>query len=54
MNVEDDAGGFPDTPSTPSHNIYDKESNSFSFRTDMLNAKDVSYLAPVFIGTPLS
>ena len=54
MNMEDDAGGFADSPSTPSTNIFDKESNSFSFHTDMLNAKDVSYLAPVFIGTPLS
>jgi hypothetical protein len=54
MNMEDDAGGFADSPTTPSTNKFDKESNSFSFRTDMLNAKDVSYLAPVFIGTPLS
>lgn len=54
MNLEDDAGGFSDSPSSPSHNIFDQQSNSFSFRTDMLNAKDVSYLAPVFIGTPLS
>ena len=54
MNIEDEAGGFYDSPADPSHNKFDTDENSFSFRTDMFNAKDVSYLAPVFIGTPLS
>lgn len=28
--------------------------NLAAFRTQLLNAKDVSYLGPVFIGTPFS
>lgn len=54
MDVEDDAGGFRDNQKNPTHNIYDEEENSHAFRTQLLNSKDVSYLGPVFIGTPFS
>ena len=52
--MEDDAGGFRDNQAHPSHNVYDAEENSGAFRTQLLNAKDVSYLGPVFLGTPFS
>ena len=34
--------------------MYEKKSNVAAFRTELLNAKDVSFLGPVFIGTPMS
>lgn len=54
MDVEDDAGGFRDNQKKPTHNIYDAEENLHAFRTQLLNSRDVSYLGPVFIGTPYS
>ena len=54
MNVEDDAGGFRDNQMNPTHNIYDSEENAQAFRTTLLNSKDVSFLGPVFLGTPFS
>ena len=54
MDVEDEAGGFRDNQQNPTHNIYDSEENLKAFRTQLLNSRDVSYLGPVFIGTPYS
>lgn len=34
--------------------MYEAKSNVAAFRTELLNAKDVSFLGPVFIGTPMS
>lgn len=54
MDVEDDAGGFRDNHQNPTKNIYDAEENLQAFRTQLLNSKDVSFLGPIFIGTPFS
>jgi hypothetical protein len=54
IDREDDDGGFVDTPSHPSTNIYDNESNNKAFRAELYNRQDVSYLGPIFIGTPTS
>jgi len=34
--------------------MYDSSENMAAFRTQLLNAKDVSYLGPVFLGMPFS
>ena len=54
IDKEDDDGGFQDVPGEPTHNLYEKENNVAAFRTELLNAKDVSFLGPIFIGTPMS
>jgi len=54
MEVEDENGGFVDSPFNPVKNIYDAVNNMHAFKTELLNAKDVSYLGPVFIGSPRS
>jgi hypothetical protein len=54
MDVEDDNGGFEDNRKHPSHNIYESQTNSKAFKTELLNAKDISFLGPIFIGTPRS
>ena len=54
MDIEDDNGGFEDMPSNPTRNIYDSVTNMRAVKTELLNAKDISYLGPVFIGSPRS
>ena len=53
MDMEDDAGGFEDRPSLPK-NYHEQQDNLRAFRTQLLNNRDVSYLGPIFIGTPKS
>ena len=54
MDQEDESGGFVDAPAHPSTNLYDQKDSMRAFKTELLNAKDVSYLGPIFIGSPKS
>jgi hypothetical protein len=51
---EDEEGAYVDRPSRPTHNIIDLKETDGSFRVEMYNARDVSFLAPIFVGTPTS
>ena len=53
IDMEDDSGGFEDRPSLPK-NYHEQQDNQRAFRTQLLNNRDVSYLGPIFIGTPKS
>ena len=54
LDHEDNDGGYVDRPANPSHNVFDQKDSDGAFRVEMYNARDVSFLAPVFIGTPTS
>lgn len=54
MHTEDTAGGFVDYHESKGKNFFDDEDSKNSFRTELLNAADVSYLGPIFIGVPKS
>ena len=52
--TEDTAGAFIDYHMSKGKNYFDDKDTTDSFRTELLNAGDVSYLGPVFIGVPKS
>lgn len=54
QNTEDTAGSFIDYHESKGRNLFDDKDSKTSFRTELLNAGDVSYLGPVFIGEPKS
>lgn len=54
IDREDDNGGFEDNKKNPSHNIFDEKVNIKAVKTDLLNSRDISFLGPVFIGSPKS
>ena len=54
LDVEDENGGFVDNKETGMQNIYDSKSNLKAIRTELLNARDISFLGPVFLGSPKS
>lgn len=51
---EDTAGSFVDYYNGKGKNYYDDADSTTSFRAELLNAADVSYLGPIFIGEPKS
>jgi hypothetical protein len=53
-DLEDEMGGFIDTPGSPNLNYIDALDNGKAFKTTLLNNRDVSYLGPIFIGQPKS
>ena len=54
VNTEDTAGGFVDYHNSRGKNYFDDQDSTNTFRTELLNAADVSYLGPIFIGVPKS
>lgn len=54
LDREDDFGGFEDNRRKPSFNIYDSKVNIRAVKTDLLNSRDISFLGPVFLGSPKS
>ena len=54
MNNEDNSGSFTDFWKSKGQNMYDDKDSTVSFRSELLNAKDVSYLGPIFLGLPKS
>lgn len=54
MDKEDDSGSFLDNKANPVRNVHENDTKKSMIREDLLNARDVSYLGPVFIGTPKS
>lgn len=54
MNTEDTAGSFVDYHESKGKNKFDDIDSTNTFRTELLNAADVSYLGPIFIGVPKS
>lgn len=54
QSVEDTAGAFTDYQHSKGKNYFDDVDSKTTFRTELLNAADVSYLGPIFIGVPKS
>lgn len=54
IHIEDTDGGFVDSHLKRLTGEKEKKETKRMFKSELLNARDVSYLGPIFIGLPKS